>query len=245
MEAKFLMLILLGVIFTLLVLFLFPPIYASYISQDVAVKSAYKITESIISATNMVSSFDEYTRVNVSVNCSGCSKCLISFYEGERYINTGVNYVPKVFLAQQEPIKSNFGLFTLQNYTSPQKVINCTTEKKIIIEKNKGNITIFEAGWTGEECGGETEPCCDGECAEGLSCNSTGFCEKCKRFCPPKTCEGGFWDNFWCHATCITEEKCIGETDDPPTCTYKEWSYGCRTRHCVADCYVDCERCGS
>ena len=244
-ASNYAMKLILGVIFTLLLVVTFPPLYAKYISNDVAVKSAYAIDESIISAVNMISSINGYAKINISVNCNKCSKCRISFYNNSRYIKTGVTYVPEILTLEQDGIESSFGLFTLSNFTAPEKIIDCTTPKKLIIEKNKENITIYEEEWTGEVCGGLNEPCCNGKCAEGFSCNSTGYCKKCKRFCPPKSCSGDWWSRRTCGNGCTTKQSCIDETEDVPSCTYKVMSWGCLTRHCEADCYVDCERCPS
>ena len=249
-SSKIIMILLLGVIFTLMILLNFPPLYAKFVANDVAIKSAYAVTEKIISATNIISSYDEYAIINISFDCRGCSFCRISFYDEDRYIKTSVTYVPNVFMVEDKGIESSFGLFTLMNYTAPQKTIDCTTPKKLIIEKDMENITIYEEGWDGTFCGGLNEPCCtEDKCAEELSCNSTGYCKKCNRYCPPKSCSGDWWSRTACDKGCITEEKsgenCITETEDPPECSYKIMDWGCRTRHCVAECYVDCERCST
>lgn len=244
-AVKFIITILLGVIFTLLILLTFPPIYARYVSQDMATKSAYSVTEKIISAVNIISSSDEYTKMEVPITCKECD---ISFFGDKRYIKSTAIYRPKLFLAN-EKVKSSFGLFTLNEFNAPKKIITCNDcTKNLIVLKNETGIFIFEEGWTGGECGGLEKQCCDGKCEEGLSCNNHNTCQQCKRYCPPKKCGGG-WLNYFCDKDgCITKESCISETDPIPTCTYKVnryYLFGCTKKTCRASCYVDCNKCPS
>ncbi|MCD6367519.1 MAG: hypothetical protein J7L45_00360 [Candidatus Aenigmarchaeota archaeon] len=242
-STRFIITILLGVIFTLLILLTFPPIYARYVSEDMALKSAYSVTEKIISAINMISSENKFITMNVSISCSNCE---ISLFGDKRYVKTTAIYKPKIFLANDE-VKSSFGLFTLDEFKAPKKIITCLNcQKKLIVMKNDTGIYVFEEGWSGEECGGPDEDCCDGKCEYGYSCKDDGKCHKCKRYCPPKKCSGG-WLDFCSGKSCVTKESCISETDDVPTCTYKVPSYylfGCTKKTCKAKCYVDCDRCG-
>ena len=243
-SAKFLITTLIGVIFTLLILLSFPPIYAKYVSQDMATKSAYSVTEKIISAVNMISSSDEYTKMEVPISCKECD---VSFFGDKRYVKSTAIYRPRLFLASDK-VKSSFGLFTLEEFHAPKKIITCTDcTKNLTIMKNATGIYIFEEGWKSGECGGLGENCCDDKCEEGLYCNKTkNICLQCNRYCPPTKCGGG-WLNYFCDKDgCITPQECISETDSIPTCTYKVigW-FGCTKEICKPKCYVDCEKCPS
>ena len=144
-AVKFIITTLLGVIFTLLVLLTFPPIYAKYVSEDMALKSAYSVTEKVISAVNVISSSDEYTEMKVPIECKECE---ISFFGDKRYVKSTAIYRPKLFLANDK-VKSSFGLFTLDEFNAPKKIITCVNcQKNLIVLKNETgiNFTILKTG---------------------------------------------------------------------------------------------------